>query len=67
MYVCMYVCLLRSSGNPYLKICDLMQYFFADAPMKKKKEFVYEGVQYFLDTKYKIFFFVLVKKSSSQP
>ena len=28
--------LKNSSGNPYLKICDLMQYFFADAPMKKK-------------------------------
>ena len=24
--------LKKSSGNPYLKICDLMQYFFADAP-----------------------------------
>ena len=32
-----------------------MQYFFADAPMKKKnKNIVYEGVQHFLDTKYKI-------------
>ena len=43
-YVCMFVCvhklfchlLKKSSGNPYLKICDLMQYFFADTPMKKK-------------------------------
>ena len=44
-YVCLYVCpsvsfsffchlLKKSSGNPYLKICDLKQYFFADAPMK---------------------------------
>ena len=28
--------LKKSSGNPYLKICDLTQYFFADTPMKKK-------------------------------
>ena len=69
MYVCMSVCmsvsisffchlLKKSSSNPYLKICDHMQYFFADAPMKKKnfKNFVYEGVQHFLDTKYKIIF-----------
>ena len=28
--------LKKSSGNPYLKICDITQYFFADAPMKKK-------------------------------
>ena len=27
----------KSSGNPYLIFCDLMQYFFADAPMKIKK------------------------------
>ena len=26
----------KSSGNPYLKICDFTQYFFADAPMEKK-------------------------------
>ena len=30
-----------------------MQYFFADAHMKKKiKNLVYEGVQHFLDTKF---------------
>ena len=27
---------IYSSGNPYLKICDLMQFLFSDAPMKKK-------------------------------
>jgi len=44
-----------------------MQYFFADAPIKKKfKNFVYEGVQHFLGTKYKIFF-ALIKKIFLQP
>ena len=41
--LCLSVCLhllfchllKKSPGNPYLKICDLTQYFFADAPMKK--------------------------------
>ena len=28
--------LKKSSGNPYLKLCDLTRYFFADAPVKKK-------------------------------
>ena len=27
----------KSLGNPYLKMCDLTQYFFADNPMKKKE------------------------------
>ena len=41
-----------------------MKYFFADAPMKKKmkKNLVYEEVQHFLDTNYKIFLFALIKK-----
>ena len=56
----LYTCplLKKSSGNTYLKICDLLHYFFADAPMRKRnlKNLVYDGVQHFLDTKYKIFF-----------
>ena len=31
--------LKKSSGNPYLKMRDLAQYFSADAPMKKKNSF----------------------------
>ena len=28
--------LKKSSGNPYLKKCDLTQYFFVDEKLKKK-------------------------------
>ena len=35
-----------SSGNPYLKICDLIQYSFADAPMKNKN--IALGINIFL-------------------
>ena len=39
-----------------------MQYFFTDAPMNFFfLNLVYEGVQHFLDTKYKIIFFALIK------
>ena len=46
-----------------------MQYFFADAPMKKKKKnFVSPRAEHFFDTQYKTIlnFFALIQKISLQ-
>ena len=53
--------LTKSSGNPYLKKCDLAQYSFADAHMKKKQFTPFS--QHFWDTQYKIIFFLYSKQS----
>ena len=67
MYVCMSVCMSLLAFLPFTQKIfkqpipqNLWSYaiFFCGCPYEKKnfKNFVYEGVQHFLDTKYKIIF-----------
>ena len=57
----------KSSGNPYLKICDHTQHFFSDAPLKKKNftsfhsTFGTPGTKYFLVLIEKFFLQTLVE------
>ena len=82
MYVCLCVCMsVCMSLLAFLPLTqkifkhpipqNLWSYatFFSGGPYEKKKikNFVYEGVQHFLDTKYKIIFLLLSKKSFSKP
>ena len=46
----------KSSGNPYLKICDLTQYFFADTPMIFFKIWFFPLSQHFWDILVEIIF-----------
>ena len=55
--------LKKSSGNPYLKICDLTQYFFMDLNMKKKlKSLVLPPLTALLGNSALNIFFALIKK-----
>ena len=57
----------KSSGNPYLKVCDLMQYFFANAQMKKKvKKISVRGGTALFGHKVQNNFFALIKKNLLQ-
>ena len=50
-------------GNPYLKICDLTQYFFEDTPIKKKiKNSVLPPLTALLGHPVQNIFFPLIKK-----
>ena len=53
--------LQATHASKFVILCNI---FFADAPLKKKnfKNFVYEGVQHFLDTQVQNNFFALIKK-----
>ena len=63
LHVCLHVCVSTLDFLPFTQIFgqpipqNLWPYaiFFADAPLKKMKNLVCEGVHHFLDTKYKIF------------
>ena len=69
MHVCMSLLAFlpitqKSSGNPYLKICDLIQYLFCGCPYEnlKKKISVRGGTGLFGHQVQNIYFFALIKK-----
>ena len=59
--------LKKSAGNPYLKICDLMQYFFVDAPMKKNRKFFVRGGTTLFGHQIQNNLFAISKKSFYKP